>query len=291
MEPLYRCRSVQDVLLDVLTSGLVVGIPEEKARRPILDQGRDRVVGPLELHLPAIVVIEERGRDLLDPVALVKCRECIVLYGRSPSHGIAVEHDSRAELASEVAGKGREVPGLLVVVRIEDHDDRLRAAPHGLPVVGIRDPTDGCTREDRLDGLPGEPTDIGHVDVGRLGRRGETHHEARCPCKRTRAKHSKKFPPRGHVILTSPCPLTIIIPIVSNYAPAGLAGGNEFDQRTRSRWRHAGGIKKAANRRDRKIQSYCAGGEYQDGSIQKTAAGNVKGRYRKAGLAGVAPNR
>ena len=112
---------------------------------------------------------------------------------RSPGHGIAVELDSRAELASEVADNGRKVPGLLALVRIEDHDDRLRAAAHGLPVVGIRDPADGCTREDRLDGLSGELTDLGHIDVGRLGRRGEAHHEPRRRCKGARAQHNDQF--------------------------------------------------------------------------------------------------
>ena len=33
MEPLYRCLSVQDVLLDVLTNGPVVSLPEETARQ------------------------------------------------------------------------------------------------------------------------------------------------------------------------------------------------------------------------------------------------------------------
>src|SRR5262245_24446594 len=54
-----RPGSVQDVLLDVVTDRLVIRLPEEEAGRPVLDQGRDRVLGPLELHLPPVIVVEE----------------------------------------------------------------------------------------------------------------------------------------------------------------------------------------------------------------------------------------
>src|SRR5437879_6264205 len=90
-------HSVQDVILDVLANPLVVSIPNEQARRPILDHGWDRVLGSLELHLPVIVVVEERGRDLLDLVSLLERRQRAALYGRSRSHGIAVERDGSAE--------------------------------------------------------------------------------------------------------------------------------------------------------------------------------------------------
>jgi hypothetical protein len=99
----------------------------QKRRRggPVLDQGRDRVLGPLELHLPRVVVVEERGRDFGDAVALLECLKGSALHRRAGSHAVAVEADGLGELEGEVTGQRCEVPRPLVLARVEDDDNGL----------------------------------------------------------------------------------------------------------------------------------------------------------------------
>ncbi len=101
--------SVQDVLLDVLADGLVVRPPEQHARRPILQHERDGVIRLLELHRPAVVVVEEGRGDPLHPVLLVDPGQRRRLRRRAGSDAIPVEPDDLVELEREVAREGRKV--------------------------------------------------------------------------------------------------------------------------------------------------------------------------------------